>query len=215
MTTMQVSAPRLVRPQNRYAMANGCYKIGSGAPFYFKATDLGTYLLYSKNREYLATTGTLGLDPEPSAGAEWTADQGRQRLRAALLGALPHADGHDVHPRQPAPRDPAGAPRGCTAFPSPRSTSADDPTPASAPSRRCGGSSTRHTHGMAFEFLGGDVHCGRPWHKYGVTVRPGRLPRPHRSPAATARPWRRSCPANPATTRSAGRPSRTGRRPTH
>ena len=26
-----------------------------------------------------------------------------------------------------------------------------------------------HTHGMAFEFLGGDVHCGRPWHPYGVT----------------------------------------------
>jgi hypothetical protein len=26
-----------------------------------------------------------------------------------------------------------------------------------------------HTHGMAFEFLGGDVHCGRPWHPFGVT----------------------------------------------
>lgn len=24
-----------------------------------------------------------------------------------------------------------------------------------------------HVHGMAFEFLGGSVHCGRPWHKYG------------------------------------------------
>ena len=27
-----------------------------------------------------------------------------------------------------------------------------------------------HTHGMAFEFLGGDVHCGRPWHPYGVAA---------------------------------------------
>jgi hypothetical protein len=25
-----------------------------------------------------------------------------------------------------------------------------------------------HVHGMAFEFLGGDVHCGKPWHKYGA-----------------------------------------------
>ncbi|MGH3516169.1 MAG: hypothetical protein ACRDQ7_01865, partial [Haloechinothrix sp.] len=25
-----------------------------------------------------------------------------------------------------------------------------------------------HLHGMAFEFLGGRVHCGRPWHPYGV-----------------------------------------------
>ena len=23
-------------------------------------------------------------------------------------------------------------------------------------------------HMMAFEFLGGRVHCGRPWHPYGV-----------------------------------------------
>jgi microsomal dipeptidase-like Zn-dependent dipeptidase len=26
-----------------------------------------------------------------------------------------------------------------------------------------------HLHGMAFEFLGGKAHCGRPWHPYGVT----------------------------------------------
>jgi hypothetical protein len=25
-----------------------------------------------------------------------------------------------------------------------------------------------HMHGMAFEFLGGRAHCGRPWHPYGV-----------------------------------------------
>ena len=27
-----------------------------------------------------------------------------------------------------------------------------------------------HTHGMAFEFLGGALHCGKPWDRYGVTV---------------------------------------------
>jgi microsomal dipeptidase-like Zn-dependent dipeptidase len=25
-----------------------------------------------------------------------------------------------------------------------------------------------HIHGMAFEFLGGELRCGRPWHEYGV-----------------------------------------------
>jgi hypothetical protein len=25
-----------------------------------------------------------------------------------------------------------------------------------------------HVHGMAFEFLGGELRCGRPWHEYGV-----------------------------------------------
>src|SRR5918911_222022 len=26
-----------------------------------------------------------------------------------------------------------------------------------------------HIHMMAFEFLGGDAHCGRPWDRYGIT----------------------------------------------
>src|SRR3712207_8786269 len=25
-----------------------------------------------------------------------------------------------------------------------------------------------HMHMMAFEFLGGRIHCGRPWHPYGA-----------------------------------------------
>ncbi len=25
-----------------------------------------------------------------------------------------------------------------------------------------------HTHGMAYEFLGGEAHCGKPWDRYGV-----------------------------------------------
>ena len=25
-----------------------------------------------------------------------------------------------------------------------------------------------HTHVTAFEFLGGDWHCGRPWHPFGI-----------------------------------------------
>ena len=25
-----------------------------------------------------------------------------------------------------------------------------------------------HMHMMAFEFLGGNAHCGRPWHPYGA-----------------------------------------------
>ena len=74
-----------------------------------------------------------------------------------------------------------------------------------------------HTHGMAFEFLGGDVHCGRPWHPYGVDVRARRTAPTTTSPTARARCSRTSSTAArpaPATTRSAGRRSRTGRRRT-
>src|SRR3954453_11020560 len=27
-----------------------------------------------------------------------------------------------------------------------------------------------HMHMMGFEFLGGEVHCGKPWDAYGITV---------------------------------------------
>ena len=41
-----------------------------------------------------------------------------------------------------------------------------------------------HLHGMAFEFFGGSLHCGRPWHPLRDHRRAGRLPR---SRPATAR----------------------------
>ncbi|MEK0397291.1 hypothetical protein WNX13_09780, partial [Lactobacillus delbrueckii] len=31
-----------------------------------------------------------------------------------------------------------------------------------------GGTADAHTHGMAYEFLGGRAHCGRPWSPFGV-----------------------------------------------
>ncbi|MCA1721307.1 MAG: hypothetical protein LC779_09505 [Actinobacteria bacterium] len=36
------------------------------------------------------------------------------------------------------------------------------------PSDKVKGFFEAHVHGMAFEFLGGELRCGRPWHKYGV-----------------------------------------------
>ena len=41
---------------------------------------------------------------------------------------------------------------------------------------------------MAFEFLGGEVHCGRPWHPYGVTYAL-RDCEDHTATAGGARPW--------------------------
>ena len=169
MTTMQVSSPRLKRPQNRYAMANGCYKIGSGAPFYFKATDLGTYLLYSKNREYLATTGSLGLDPEPSPGAEWTALKAGDGFALRSSGRYLTQTGQRFTLGNQPRAIPLVRAGGCTAFPESEIDITGNPHAGISSFQEVRGYVDAHTHGMAFEFLGGDVHCGRPWHKYGIT----------------------------------------------
>ena len=42
-------------------------------------------------------------------------------------------------------------------------------TPArNIPFGRVGGMVEGHMHWMTFEYLGGNFHCGRPWHPYGV-----------------------------------------------
>ncbi len=42
------------------------------------------------------------------------------------------------------------------------------PTPVADPAAPVQGFFEAHVHGMAFEFLGGELRCGRPWHPYGV-----------------------------------------------
>ena len=59
---------------------------------------------------------------------------------------------------------------GCPAWPEVDVNVTGDPFGGSTTHQEVRGYLDGHTHGMAFEFLGGDVHCGRPWHPYGVAA---------------------------------------------
>ena len=52
-----------------------------------------------------------------------------------------------------------------------------EPTRGATPFGEVRGLVDAHMHMMAFEFLGGRAHCGRPWHRTG-SRRARRLPRP-------------------------------------
>jgi hypothetical protein len=159
LTTAPVMGARLAHPQNRYAMANGCYSLTrGGAPIYFKPTALGRYLLYDKHRKFVTTGGARTGQPSPST--EWKASktgarftfrnpQGRLRFEGATSFRL------------------AGA-QGCTAYPESQIDVVGDPHAGITPFQEVRGYVDAHTHGMAFEFLGGDAHCGKPWDKYGA-----------------------------------------------
>ncbi len=56
----------------------------------------------------------------------------------------------------------------CAVWPEIDTDTLGRPTPAADPAGRVQGFFEAHVHGMAFEFLGGELRCGRPWHKYGV-----------------------------------------------
>ncbi len=57
---------------------------------------------------------------------------------------------------------------GCTAYPESQINISGDPFAGVSPYQEVRGYADAHTHGMAFEFLGGGAHCGKPWDRFGA-----------------------------------------------
>ena len=199
-TLVKIASPpaRAAVPQDRYAMAGGCYALqsksngkwvaraGSGyaasgatistaEPFHFQATDLGTYLLYGKPASFLTSAGS---SIRPAATASSSADWTVERVGTAFTFTLP-SRGRSV---SVAPNgqvlggigEPAAfalkTTTGCEKWPEVDVNVTGNPFGGTTTYQEVRGYVDAHTHGMAFEFLGGSLHCGRPWHPYGVTA---------------------------------------------
>ena len=160
LTTVPVTGPRLPHPQNRYALANGCYTLTSGGdPFFFKPTDLGSYLINDADRAFVIAGGDRADTPTPDT--VWkiaTLGDGRYAFDNAT-GGLSLDGATSFRPTRTT---------GCTAYPESQIDVSGDPTAGITPYQEVRGYVDAHTHGMAFEFLGGDVHCGKPWDQYGA-----------------------------------------------
>ncbi len=190
LTTVEMDARRAFRPQNRYAMANGCYTLrtldgrylkratrGDGlllrdldrrrsTRFFFKATDLGSYLLYGVRRDFLSA-GRVAADPSPDA--DWTVRKvGSAFTFVSQSGKRLRVDGRRLGVGSKASRFRLERVRGCVAYPESGIDIAGDPHGGVTPFQEVRGYVDAHTHGMAFEFLGGQAHCGKPWDRYGA-----------------------------------------------
>lgn len=196
LTTVPAVQERLLVPQDRYAMAGGCYTLSptagrfvargpgdsvgiapgkpyAGTRFRFQATALGTYLLFSRGRVFLAGSDGVAVDDEPSLDAEWTV---RQRGRGASRAFTFQLPGQRFLRASGARLSLGDAPTSfrlrrvgpCLSYPESAVNIGGDPHAGVTPFQEVRGFVDAHTHGMAFEFLGGRAHCGRPWHKYGV-----------------------------------------------
>ncbi len=179
-------------PQDRYAMAGGCYTIATdkgvyartvaggvkvarmsrknASRFTFKATRLTHYLLYGAGGVYLAGSDGVAVDQKPSGAADWIVVKRRTggfafRLRNG--SKLLVRDGRMALGAEPTLFTLQKA-TGCEKFPESQISIDGQPYAGVTPYQEVRGFVDAHTHGMAFEFLGGDVHCGRPWHKWGV-----------------------------------------------
>jgi len=159
LTTAPLREARATHPATRYDMAGGCYTlVDGGEPLFFQATDLGHYLLYDADRRFLSATG--GKADEPSDDTVWRADRrdrrttftsGDTRLRVSGRTAflLTLADG-------------------CARYPESQVDVRGAPFAGVSPYQEVRGYVDAHTHGMAFEFLGGGAHCGTPWDRFGA-----------------------------------------------
>ncbi|GAB3652061.1 hypothetical protein GCM10027596_00730 [Nocardioides korecus] len=186
------SARHATSPTSRYNMFNACYALqstrtgrwlsGTGftatrpstaSPLFFKPSALGRYLLWSRDHTFLdGRSASASYAAQPGPTTDWVAttpSRGRFLLAVPGHGRLADRGGRAV-------LTPGGTPlrlrlrSGCAGFPEVATNVSGRPFAGVTPEQEVRGFIDAHTHGMAFEFLGGDVHCGRPWSPYGVTV---------------------------------------------
>ncbi|WP_297737677.1 hypothetical protein [Nocardioides sp.] len=158
LTTVMVTPKRTQAPATRYALAGGCYTLGPpDEAFRFRATTLGTYLIIDRDRRLLAADGTRSRQPAPST--EWSARLTRGGMSFTSQGTMLRLAGSDAFRVRAARR--------CPAFEEAQVNVSGRPHAGVAPYQEVRGYVDAHTHAMAFEFLGGTVHCGKPWDKYG------------------------------------------------
>ena len=178
--------PRRMHPEDRYALAGGCYRISSplartvvAAPILFRATDLGRYLMFDADGRFLTGRGD-GLSREPAASPEsdWQVDElggGDFTIGLPATGQVLSSDrSGNLHlarnPSVEATRFRFRRAGGCRAFPEVDLNVSGPHVQGSDPAAEVTGFIDTHLHMTAFEFLGGRAHCGRPWHAYGVTA---------------------------------------------
>ncbi len=187
---------RTTFPTDRYALAGGCYTVatstgryvrqagagfvvsrgprGRATRFFFKATDLGSYLVYGGPRRFLAGSDGVAYDPAPSTDAVWLVRKsGRARAGRGFtlrVGSRPLVvpGGRKLALGRTADRFTLQRAKGCSPFPESQVNVSGRPHAGVSSFQEVRGYVDAHTHGMAFEFLGGEAHCGRPWHPYGV-----------------------------------------------
>jgi hypothetical protein len=154
---------------DRYSLQGGCYAlqdasgnpIAGGEQIRMQATTLGRYLLYRPDRTYLAAQpdGSLAPADAPSPAADFEVNDGGSGSFTVAPQSAPAM-------KTTVRFVPAG---GCAVFPEADLNAAGTPAANPLSFGKVGGIVEGHMHWMTFEYLGGNFHCGQPWHPYGIT----------------------------------------------
>lgn len=179
---------------SRYSVVNGCFALqsrsggeflakgaggyvtaadrGSAEAFRLQATTLGEYLFYGTASDFMAVAGdSVAPAAQPSPNAEWTLNQ-----RDGGFTATNAASGRSLALQASGATASSGAGgvfdllavEGCPRYPEVQINASGAPSKGRTSYGEVSGLIEGHMHGMAFEFLGGKAHCGKPWHSYGA-----------------------------------------------
>jgi hypothetical protein len=180
------------RASGRYVAktADGGYRasaasVGEAEPFRMQATELGKYLFYGREGDFMAIgTAPVALPgggeriesaAQPSAAADWTVDNGDAGaftidMPGENKGVAAQGDDGTLVPSADPGQFEFEGTAGCATFPESEVNAEGEPATRPTDFGAVRGFVDAHIHMMAFEFLGGRVHCARPWHPYGVTA---------------------------------------------
>ncbi len=163
--TTPAAASRAQAP-TKYSLVHGCYSLrtpGGAAlapgPVRMQAAALGVYLLYTTQGGYLddAGGGSVQAADTPSSASEWRVDGGSKR--GFTLTNL--ATGTRLPVR-------FAAATGCATYPEAQVGATGPSFAGASPEANVLGTVEGHAHVTAFDFLGGDWHCGAPFSPFGV-----------------------------------------------
>src|SRR3954452_12717653 len=139
-----------------------------------QATALGHYLLFGRSSDFMAASpaGDVQTQPNPGNAANWQVDQAgpgvfELSLPSAGKSLAVNRAGRLVLSPTPATFtfQPAA---GCASFPESDVNAVGEPTRGLHSFDEVRGLLDGHMHMMAFEFLGGRAHCGKPWSPFGA-----------------------------------------------
>jgi len=159
----------VVKEANSYQASSA--EVAAGEPFYMKATRLGSYLLYDSDRQLLAVeNGRVVPADRASEAADWEVRESGGSFtlenRQAGKSLAVNKPGRLVLASDAAAFS-FEEKTGCSAYPEIEVNAEGPVRTGTGPNGEVSGLVDAHMHHMAFEFLGGKAHCGRPWHPYG------------------------------------------------
>ena len=161
-------AARATATPTRYSLANGCWSlndasggaIAGAAQLRLQATGLGSYLLYTPAKQFLAAAadGSIAPAAAPSPAADWVVTDGT----AGSFTIAPKSAPTQQRVVRFAPAD------GCAVYPEAEENATGTPFRGATPFGTVKGWADAHLHWMNWELLGGGFKCGKPWDAYGI-----------------------------------------------